>query len=928
MKFFGAIKRSTTGSKLKSWLNEHWLDVVIVCFLLTLKTVIHGYNFLGFPYIENDEVTYVLRGLAFARDGSFDVYTYWYDHAPAGWMLLGVWFKATGSALLFGGYLASARFLMLLISTASTVLVYILAKRLLKDRVFAMLAVLVVILSPLELYYQRRVLLDNIMSFWVLLTFVFISKRNISTGASFGSGVTLGLAIMTKINALFFAPAVLYAIWKNTSERIRLMSVVVWLSTVGSIIALFPIYALLKGELFPVNENPETGDFSSGISLIDTLIFQSSRGGNQTLPPWDANSDFYLAVSEWFAKDTFFIMFAIAGLFTLVWMARRKTRTVYASILSLTLAYFGMMLFIARGGVVLEFYFLPIYPIVVIVGLAGLMMPVYTKLITSTPIRIFYQISIVALICFNYFLYIPQNEAFARNEVRNQLKAVDWVRDNVPRDATIVTDNYATVFLNFEQGYENTDYNYKVEYDPDIRGRLVNDWRNIDYIIVTHEVLKQIKLGSTPFVKDAFDHAVLEASYVDDSTSFISIPDYISTNGDWAQVWRVKDDNEIILQDSWDNFVDDHFVEYGQIIDNNNNGISTSLMQTNAMVRAVIDGDRNSFNGIWQWTQDHMQNRLQDKLLSSTWEKDDNGIYGIGDANTTSLADMQAAYALLQAYERWGSPDDLADAKEIIADIWDQEVFLIDGQYVLSAFATNQLNAVLVNPSYLSPTYLKSFIEHDDNDWSSVVDDSYAFLGQIQNQSTGLFPNWLQPDGSGGYVSAAAQVGAVGDIYGYESFRIPFWLNQDIEIHNDNRAKVLLAPMSAFFLEEMNENGRIVAEYNLNGTPSASFEDIAPYGAAYLAIYHDGNPAINNSILDQKIVGQYDWANGEWGNDRTDIINEMWMPLIMNHIEEYRYETADYDLTIDFDTKQITLLDEFGNPLPEEDQPDAPEVEE
>ncbi len=920
-------KKQSTLAKLASWfrlwLANNWLDIVIVSGLVALKALVHGFNYLGFPYIENDEATYAIRGLSFATNGSFDMYTYWYDHAPAGWMLIGIWFLLTGKTLIFDSYMSSARFFMLAITVATVVMTYILARRLIKDRVMALIITLVVILSPLQIYYQRRVLLDNIMTFWVLLSFLILIRKSVTAKHAFASGITLALAILTKLNAVFFAPAAIFAVWRNSHKKVRLMSMVTWLATVGSIVLLFPIYALLKGELLPVNDHPESGNFSKGISLIDTLIFQSSRGNDQNLAPWDSNSDFFVTFSEWVGKDPLFVMFAVAGFATLWWAKTASTRLKYSGLLTLAIAYIGMLVFIARGGVVLEFYFLPIFPIVIIVGMAGLMMPVYTKLIKTKPLQVFYQASVVSLIFLNYALYIPANPAFARNEVANQLKAVEWIKQNADLDATILTDNYATIYLNLESGFDNTDYNYKVEYDPEIRERLNNDWRNVDYIITTHEVLKQIRLGETPFVRDAFDHAELAASFTDDSTSFLDIPNYISTNGDWAQIWRVKDDNQIIMQDSWATFLDQNFKEYGQIIDPGSNDITTSLLQTNSMLRAVEQKDRRSFDGIWQWTQDHLQNRLQDKLLSSTWVKDDDGAYSVGNANTTSLADLQAAYALLEAHNVWGSPTDLQDALDLINDIWENEVYTIGGSRVLGAFVTNQPAQILINPSYMVPSYFKEFAKYDEtHDWMGLVDSSYSALSQIQNDQTGLFPNWVKPNGAGGYQSASAEVGAVGDLYGYDAIRIPYSLAIDYDRNGDERARVMLDKLSTFFAEEMSTSGKIVASYRQDGSPAVDFEDIAPYAASYVAMFKNGDASVNESIINEKIIGQYSWRTGEWGGEFSSIINDAMLPLYLDHIEDYGYHENDYSLTIDFETKAVILLDEFGNPLPDEDQPD------
>src|SRR3989338_3658644 len=70
--------------------------------LLAIITIAHGYNMWHSPYLENDEGIYPSRAWAILNQGKLDIYTYWYDHAPAGWLLMAGWAAITGGFETFG----------------------------------------------------------------------------------------------------------------------------------------------------------------------------------------------------------------------------------------------------------------------------------------------------------------------------------------------------------------------------------------------------------------------------------------------------------------------------------------------------------------------------------------------------------------------------------------------------------------------------------------------------------------------------------------------------------------------------------------------------------------------------------------------------------------------------------------------------------
>lgn len=135
----------------------------LVVGLVMVGLVAQGLNMFNNPGFAGlgDEGIYTSQAWAVLREGRLAPYTYFYDHAPAGWILLAGWMGLTGGPFTFGDAIDSGRVLMLLMHLAMVVWLYRLARRLGCGAPAAALATLLFSLSPLALFYQRLVLLDT-----------------------------------------------------------------------------------------------------------------------------------------------------------------------------------------------------------------------------------------------------------------------------------------------------------------------------------------------------------------------------------------------------------------------------------------------------------------------------------------------------------------------------------------------------------------------------------------------------------------------------------------------------------------------------------------------------------------------------------------------------------------------------------------------
>src|SRR5258707_525419 len=110
-------------SFIRRWVIAH-AETLVVVGILVVTGLTHGVNMLHFPYYETDEGTYMSQAWSLLKQGQLAPYTYWYDHAPFGWIQIAIWGIVTGGFYTFGTAVDSGRVLMLVMQLVSTLLVY------------------------------------------------------------------------------------------------------------------------------------------------------------------------------------------------------------------------------------------------------------------------------------------------------------------------------------------------------------------------------------------------------------------------------------------------------------------------------------------------------------------------------------------------------------------------------------------------------------------------------------------------------------------------------------------------------------------------------------------------------------------------------------------------------------------------------------
>jgi len=213
---------------------------------------------------------------------------------------------------------------------------------------------------------------------------------------------------------------------------------------------------------------------------------------------------------------------------------------------------------------------------------------------------------------------------------------------------------------------------------------------------------------------------------------------------------------------------------------------------------------------------------------------------GKNDCATDGELDM--AYALLLAYERWGDDAYQVEAKSLIGAIGSS---LVRPDFSLRLGDWNEAPGQ-TRPSDLMPTHFRVFADATgDPLWSKVENRSYEILKELQNQSaptTGLIPdfavqkNWIWAPARPGFLEGCHD----GDFY-YNACRVPWRIGWALLATQDVRAKEILGCFMQWAMMSVNDPEQFRAGYRLDGRPlhHSDFDTacfITPTGVAAMAL--------------------------------------------------------------------------------------------
>jgi hypothetical protein len=462
---------------LGEWFRTHRVSLLIVVPLLALVGAVHAKGMSNFPDWVDDPGTYLSQAWSFQYERALSPYSYFYDHTPAGWMQLGAWSMLTGG---FGRHATAIGFgneCMLIAKVVSAGLLYVLARRLGTSRPGAAAVVLLFGLCPLELVYSRWTFLDNLVTPWLLLAFVLAYSPRRSIAAATGSALAFAMAALTKETALILLPAFVWAFAQNLDRRNRAQLITVAAFCGLLLMALYPLYALYKGELFSAPDRN---------TLLGTARWQLlQRQGTGSL--LDSHSSTAARFADWLQYDRILLLSGVVAI-PLAFFVRRLRPVA----LALAIGWLALL----RGGYLPYMHVLTLLPWspLLVVGvlervagngrLSGRLRPLagWRAAPAGRAVRAGVAALAALALVATVAAWTPSLRQMTSVSTEPPLRSAErWVADNVPRNKVLVVHDAIWVDLVQKYGYRPRPIIiYKLDTDPAVRASL----HRIDYLVL------------------------------------------------------------------------------------------------------------------------------------------------------------------------------------------------------------------------------------------------------------------------------------------------------------------------------------------------------------------------------------------------------------------------------------------------------------
>lgn len=210
----------------------------------------------------------------------------------------------------------------------------------------------------------------------------------------------------------------------------------------------------------------------------------------------------------------------------------------------------------------------------------------------------------------------------------------------------------------------------------------------------------------------------------------------------------------------------------GRVVDDHNGEVSHSESQGYGLLVAAFANDRPTFDRIYAWTRAALMIR-GDGLAA--WRWDPRATPHVADMNNATDGDLLIAYALLEAYDRWGGPyqdDARAIAGAIAGQLTYEHALGLMLKPGVTAFeATDWGGAPVVNLSYwIFPALERLARDNPNGPWNALNRSGLALVDACRFGPAELPSDWIS---LGNPVAPAPGKAAV---FGYDAIRVPLYL--------------------------------------------------------------------------------------------------------------------------------------------------------
>ncbi len=482
-------------------LLQNFIKQNIVVFLLLIYSSIFLFsNYATFPYFEGDEGIYISRARSFIEQGKLSPETYWYDHAPLGWIFISPFVKLLYNLNVFESYLVAGRFVIIVLNILSLFFLYRISNYFFKKKtnLTQALSAIVCILyltSPLYVYFGKRILLDNIMVFWVLFSIYILTKQKANSANILASAVLFSISVLTKETALLFLPGFLFILFYKFKKIQVVKKYLLFLIPFFVLVSTYPLYAFIRGELF-INNYFKNGGTPS---LISTLVYQASRNKSNI---FDINNNpFWNYLRFWFNEDSIIVGLGVfsALILLFIWLQNKNNKAGFLFILIIF-----QILFLMRGGVVYEFYIVPLLPFLTL----STIYLIYLFL-NNRPRVIYLFIPFIFVNLYNSSLIKGVNP-YTANQTKAQIETIKELNSSIDTSNLTISDSFlkADFYNKNVKSHLDVEYNSNVKNKIDSKAIIVSNivfTKQMDWDLQDKSFIKNLIKNSNQFKKFSSD---------------------------------------------------------------------------------------------------------------------------------------------------------------------------------------------------------------------------------------------------------------------------------------------------------------------------------------------------------------------------------------------------------------------------------------
>lgn len=283
---------------------------------------------------------------------------------------------------------------------------------------------------------------------------------------------------------------------------------------------------------------------------------------------------------------------------------------------------------------------------------------------------------------------------------------------------------------------------------------------------------------------------------------------------------------------AWETYKARFMMADGRIIDTGNNSVSHTEGQGFAMMMAVRNNDRESFDKIWRWTEKNLKNPENSLFY---WRYNPVAANPVTDKNNATDGDTFIAWSLLKGGTLWHDDGYLKSSDAIVKALVEHNVIRFSGYQVMlpGAKGFNLNSYVNLNPSYFIFPAWQDFANRTHLVvWKDLISDGQKLLLKMRFGNAQLPADWVSLYADG-HVAPAKEWPAR---FSYDAIRVPLYVKWFAPTSN------LLDPYKAYW-----------ARFTPDQTPAwvnVATNDPAPYKM------EGGLLAVRNSVLGQLPAGE------------------------------------------------------------------------